>query len=332
MDIRNVRELKRFAGERVANAHDPKRIILIYTGLTFALSLLGMALDYVLGLQIDRMGGLSNMGTRTILSTLQSMLPIAQSVVGMCMNVGLLSSMMRIARGQYASPQGLRLGFDRFWVLLRSSVLQGLIYSGVLMGGVYIGIMVFMITPLSNGVMELLVPYLTDVSVLDASIVLEDAVYAEFAQLMVPGYLICGAVLAILGLPIVYSYRMVNYVIVDKPGKGALAALRESRKMMKGNRLQLLKLDICLWWYYVPMALATAVCYGDTILPLLGVELPFSADMSYFMFYGVYLVLTAVIYYLMLDRVSVAYALAYDAVKPEEKKDDGVVLGNIFQM
>ena len=34
----------------------------------------------------------------------------------------------------------------------------------------------------------------------------------------------------------------------------------------------------------------------------------------------------------MLDRVEVTYALAYDAVKPEEPKDNGVVLGNIFQM
>ena len=146
MNIRNTRELKRFAGERVAGARDGKRIVLIYTGLTIALSILGLVLDHVLGLQIDQMGGLSNMGTRTILSTVQTMLPMAQSVISMCLNVGFLSAMLRTARGQYASPQGLRLGFDRFWVLLRSSVLQGLIYSGVMMAGVYLGIMIFMIS------------------------------------------------------------------------------------------------------------------------------------------------------------------------------------------
>lgn len=332
MNIGNVRELKRFAGERVANAHDPKRIVLIYTGLTIALSLLGMAADYMLDLQIGKLGGLSNMGTRTVLSTFQSILPLAQSVLSMCLSVGFLSAMLRIARGQYASPQGLRLGFDRFWVLLRSTVIQGLIYSGVVIGGVYIGIMVFMISPLSRDVMELLTPYVTDVSVLNSAVVLEDAVYAQFSQLMWPGYLICGVVLAVLGLPIVYYYRMVNYVIIDKPAMGALAALRESKKMMRGNRLKLLKLDISMWWYYGALTLASVICYGDEILPMLGVALPFSPDVSFFLFYALYLAATAVIYYFMLDRVEVTYALAYDAVKPEEPKDNGVVLGNIFQM
>lgn len=332
MNIGNVRELKRFAGERVANAHDPKRIVLIYTGLTIALSLLGMAADYMLDLQIGKLGGLSNMGTRTVLSTFQSILPLAQSVLSMCLSVGFLSAMLRIARGQFASPQGLRLGFDRFWVLLRSSVIQGLIYSGVLIGGVYIGIMIFMISPLSGDVMELLAPYVTDVTVLDSAIVLEDAVYAQFFQLMWPAYLICGVVLAVLGLPIVYYYRMVNYVIIDKPAMGALAALRESKKMMRGNRLKLLKLDISMWWYYGALTLASVICYGDEILPMLGVALPFSPDVSFFLFYALYLAATAVIYYFMLDRVEVTYALAYDAVKPEEPKDNGVVLGNIFQM
>lgn len=332
MNIRNTRELKRFAGERVANAHDPKRIVLIYTGLTIALSLLGMAADYMLDLQIGKLGGLSNMGTRTVLSTFQSILPLAQSVLSMCLSVGFLSAMLRIARGQFASPKGLRLGFDRFWVLLRSSVIQGLIYSGVLIGGVYIGIMIFMISPLSRDVMELLAPYVTDVTVLDSAIVLEDAVYAQFSQLMWPAYLICGVVLAVLGLPIVYYYRMVNYVIIDKPAMGALAALRESKKMMRGNRLKLLKLDISMWWYYSALTLASVICYGDEILPMLGVALPFSPDVSFFLFYALYLAATAVIYYFMLDRVEVTYALAYDAVKPEEPKDNSVVLGNIFQM
>ena len=173
---------------------------------------------------------------------------------------------------------------------------------------------------------------MTDVSALNSQLVLEEAVYAQFAQLIWPAYLICGVILVLLALPIAYSYRMVNYVIIDKPAMGAMAALRESKRMMRGNRLQLLKLDVSLWWYYAAMTLATVVCYGDSLLLLMGVELPFSAEVGYFLFYALYLAVTALIYYLMLDRVEVTYALAYDAVKPEEKQDGGVVLGNIFQM
>ena len=37
-------------------------------------------------------------------------------------------------------------------------------------------------------------------------------------------------------------------------------------------------------------------------------------------------------YYFLRNRMEVTYALFYDGVKPEEKQETGVVLGNIFQM
>lgn len=332
MNIRNTRELKRFAAERLEHGRNTKRIVLIYAALSIGLSGLVTVVNYLLGLQVNQMGGLSQIGARTFLSTLQSVLPLVQSVVNLCLSVGFLAATLRIARGQYVSPQTLRLGFDRFWVLLRSTVLQGLIYTGVIFAGVYAGIMIYMLTPMSRSAMELLLPYVADVSILDSSIVLDEAVYAQFAQIIWPAYLICGIILAVLALPIAYSYRMVNYVIIDKPAMGAVAALRESKQMMRGNRLQLFKLDVSLWWYYAATMLATVVGYGDLFLPLFGITLPWSEDVSYFLFYGLYLALLFVIYYFLLDRLQVTYALAYDTLKPEEKQDSGVVLGNIFQM
>lgn len=332
MNIRNTKELKRFASERLANARDGKRIVLIYAGLIAALSLLLMALNYGMDLRMDQLGGLSNIGARTVLSTVQNVLPLAQSMVSTCLKVGFLAAMLRIARGQYVSPQTLRLGFDRFWVLLRCTLIRGMLYTAVVMLSVYLGIMIYLMTPMAKPVMEFLIPHLTDVSVLDATVVLEEAVYAQFAAMLWPAYLICGILLAVIGLPMLYSYRMTEYVIIDKPAMGAMAALRESKRMMRGNRVSLFKLDVSLWWYYGALLLASVIGYGDVILPLLGVELPFSPEVGYFLFYALYLAATTGVYYLLLDRVDVTYALAYDAVKPEEKQDGGVVLGNIFQM
>ena len=332
MNIRNTRELKRFAAERLEQAKDSKRIVLIYTGLILGLSVLVMLVNYVLDLQIDRLGGLSNMSTRATLSAVSSVLPMAQSVASTCLSVGFLAAMLRIARGQYVSPQTLRLGFDRFWVLLRCMVIKGLLYTSGIFLSVYAGISLYLVTPLANPVIEFLVPYLDGVSVMDSAVVLEDAVYNQFVTMLWPAYLLCGLLAAILLLPMVYSYRMSDYVIIDKPGLGALAAMRESRKMMRRNRIALFKLDVSLWWYYAALTLASVLGYGDAILPLLGVELPFSTEVGYFLFYALYLAASAGIYYLLLDRVDVTYALAYDALKPEEPKSEGVVLGNIFQM
>ena len=65
---------------------------------------------------------------------------------------------------------------------------------------------------------------------------------------------------------------------------------------------------------------------------MLGITLPWSADVSYFLFFALYLAAQFAIYYFLRNPVDVTYALAYDAIKPEEKQDGGVVLGNIFQM
>ena len=332
MNIRNRKELKHFAAERLENVKDSKRIVLIYTGLIMGLSVLVMAVNYVLDLRMDQLGGLSNMSARAALSALQGVLPLAQSMVSTCLSVGFLAAMLRIARGQYVSPQTLRLGFDRFWVLLRCTVIKGLLYTSGIFVSVYAGIMVYMMTPWASEMMEFLVPYLEDVPLIDATVVLEAAVYDQFAAMLWPAYLICGILAAVLLLPMVYSYRMAEYVIIDKPAYGAMMALRESKKMMRANRAALFKLDVSLWWYYGALTLASVLGYGDVILPLLGLELPVSDEVGYFLFYGLYLAATAVAYYFLLDRVDVTYALAYDTLKPEEPQNEGVVLGNIFQM
>lgn len=332
MDIRNTRELKTFAAQRVGGAPQEKRILLIYGGLTMGLALLTLAVRYVLSLQIDQLGGLSNLGTRTILSTLDSMLPLLQSLVVMCIELGYLAAMLRIARGQYASPQTLRLGFDRFWVLVRSSVIQGLVYAGVIIASVYLASMIFVMSPWGESFMELMTPIMAQTSLLSPDLVLYDATVAQLIPTMVPMFLILIVLVCALVIPISFRFRMANYVIIDKPGKGALFALGESRKMMKGNCLKLLKLDLSYWWYFLVLVAISCVGNLDLWLPLFGVDLPLSADAAYFMFYILYLLLQLAVYFFLRNRLEVTYALFYDSIKPEEPKANGVVLGNIFQM
>lgn len=333
MDIRNTKELKAFAGERLGNAREEKKIVLIYAGITIILSALVTLINYCLGLQIDRSGGLSNLGTRSLLSTVQTILPMAQALFLMCLDVGYLAAMLRVARGQYTSPQTLRLGFDRFWPLLRLSLLQGLIYFAICFVSVYIALMLFLITPLGKPFLDILLPLITESSLSgEAAMVLDDATYVLLESSMTPALVICGILFCVLSAPIFYQYRMANYVIIDRPAVGAIAAMRESRKMMKGSRFHLFRLDLSLWWYYAAMLVAVAVCYADIWLPMLGVTLPWSADVGYFLFYGLYLAAEFGIYYFIRNRAEVTYALAYDSLRPEEKNDGGVVLGNIFNM
>lgn len=333
MNIQNPKELQRFAAERLQNTREDKKIVAIYAAVVIGLSVLSSVLNYVLDLRIDQSGGLSNIGTRTALSTLQTMLPLIQSLVVMCVELGYMAAMLRIARGQYVSVKSLRLGFDRFWVILRATILQSIILMGISFASMYFGIMVYMMTPLSASAKELLMPLLSQTSLLDASITIPDAVYSQLMTALLPAFAICGLIFCIAGVPVLYQLRMTSYVIIDKPALGAMAAMRESKKMMRHNKLNLFKLDVSLWWFYLASVAASVVCYGDMILPMLGIELPMSADAAFFLFYGLYWVLEFAIFYFLRNRVDVTYALAYDSIRPQEKNQDGsVVLGNIFQM
>ncbi len=332
MNIRNPKEMKDFAAERVKVTPTAGKIAMIYAATVIGLSLVSAVLNYVLGLRIDQTGGLSNMGTRSVLSTLQTMLPLVQTMVVMCVELGYMAAMLRIARGQYTSPNTLRLGFDRFWVLLRYTVFEGLIFFGLGFGCVYAGTMLYVMTPLAQPVIELLAPVMGQTSLLDPTVVLTDALYDQLIRTLIPAFVICGLLYAVVAIPVMYRLRMSSYVIIDKPGIGALTAMRESRKMMRGNCVALFKLDIRLWWFFLAQAVASVLCYGDQILPMLGIALPFSEEVGFFLFYGAYWVAEFLIFCFLRNRVEVAYALAYDAIRPQEKQDGGVVLGNIFQM
>lgn len=333
MDIRNTRALKDTASQRLDQARDAGKIVLIYAGITLTVSLLVTLVNYTLDLQISKTGGLGSIGTRSVLATIQTVLPIVQMAAMMCLELGYLAAAMRIARGQYVSPQTLRAGMPRFWAMVRCGLLQALIFMGVGLLSFYLAMQIFLFTPLSNDAMRILMPLAGDSSVLSSgALILEEATQMQLTYAMLPMFVLMLVIFAVAATPLVYQYRMASYVLLDKPAYGALAALRESRGMMRRNRFKLFRLDLSLWWYYLLTALCACVCYGDQILPLLGVRFPFSDVTAFFLFYGAYLVLQFAVFLCFLNRVEVTYALAYDSLRPPEPKTEGVVLGNIFNM
>ena len=330
MDICNTSEIKAAALRRLTDAGQAKRIAAIYAGVTLGLSALVTILGLVLEAMMSGATGLGGMGRRTILSSIQSMLPWVVGLITMCVELGYQAAMLRVARGQYASPQTLRLGFDRFWVLLRCILLEGVILFAIAFGGIYIATMLFMLTPFSGRVMEVLSPVLENVTLLSPEMVLDESLYDQLMQAMIPAFVMCAIVVAAAAIPVLYRLRMARFVIIDKPGIGALAALRESRKMMKGNCLRLVKLDMSLWPYYIGCVFASLLCYGDVLLPMMGVRFPWSDTVSYYLFFALYLAVQFAVYYFLRNQAEVAYSIAYDSIRPKEPKTEGVALGSIF--
>ncbi|MBQ7801028.1 MAG: DUF975 family protein [Oscillospiraceae bacterium] len=333
MDITNRRAVRNRAAEALAaNPGDPKKLALIYGGSIALLGLLSSVISYAVGLRIDDTGGLANLGLRSILSTVQSVLPMAVSIIVLFLGFGYQSGALKMARRQDCPPATLLDGFRRFGPVLRLVLMQGVIYLGLLLAATYLGAQIFIMTPLANDYMDIMLPLLSSTSMLDSGVTLDAAMLESLSRALVPMLFIVLALFLAAATPILYQYRLSTYALFDDPGRGAIAAMRESRAMMRHNRFQLFKLDLGFWWYYLAEAAVMVVAYGDVLLPMVGITLPWSETVSYFLFYVLSLVLQTGLYYLFLNRVNVTYATVYEFLRPEPQEPTKVALGNIFEM
>ena len=333
MDIRNQRAVHNSAAESLANAAgQPKQTVLVYAGIICLMALLSAVISLILDNQIAETGGLSSMGLRSALSTVQSVLPILQLVVTTCLGLGYHVAVLNISRGRASAPQTLLEGFRRFGPLLRASLLQFAIYFAIAMVAMYLSIYIFLLLPVSDSFYEIMAPILNSTSILETGIAMDDATLVSATSALAPMMVIFLALFCLIFIPIYYQYRMVMFCVADEPRTGAMKALRDSRAMMRRNRFALFKLDLSFWWYYLLQALITVVCYGDVLLPMVGVTLPWSGTVSYFVFYVLALALQIVVYYFFMNRVNVTYATAYNALRPKPQEPAKVTLGNIFDL
>lgn len=302
MDIHDRAGLKFAAGESLAAAgSSPKKLVLVYAGASAALALLITGLDYYLEHQISDTGGLGGLGLRSILSTAQSVLPIAQALLIPFWDLGFKKGLLQLSRQEETAHGVLLEGFRRFGVSTRFLLLQIIIYMGIGFAGSYLGTQLFMFTPFAQPLFEVML----------SGSVEEAALTTALIQVQTPLLLFNLACFLLLCVPVMFRYRLAGFLLMDHPQNGALAALRGSRRIMKGNCLSLLRLDLSLWWFYAVELLLGLIAYADMLLPLVGIELPFSADAAYFISYIVALVLQLGWYYFSLARVQLTYAHAY---------------------
>lgn len=324
--------LKNRANNRLAAAKEPQKIALIYGAISLGTSLLVTAVRYGLANEISQTGGLRNMGLRSVLETADSVLPMLQMVLMMCLNLGFVAAMMRIARRQFASPKTLKAGAERFWVLLRSRILKGLIYTGMGFVTFYLALGLFMLSPLSNGFMAAAEPLVMSANFDPQMLVDQPEILDSLMPSLIPMLVIYAVLMGAGCLMIFYRYRLVDYLLIDNPRFGASYAMRQSQIFMRGNRMAMFKLDLSFWWYFLLELAASALLYSDVLLRLLHISLPFSDAVLFFGDVILSLGAEFALIWFFKNKLEVTYALAYDAIVPRAKPEEGAVLGNIFQM
>ena len=328
MVIQNYRDIRARAAKTLSyTPWDVKKQVLIFGLVPLGLSLLLTCLDLLLN-SLQSGSGIAGLQVYRVLSTASSSLWLAANIFNLFWSPGILYSALMILREQDPYPKGLLRGFRRWAPLLRYTVLLSLAAIALSIALVWFSSIIT--TPFVISVLESMPTTPTTEAEIYAFI---DAMPPEqMIRFMLPMLIVLFVLTLAILIPISYRLRLAEYRLMDEPKCGALMALLQSNRMMKGNCVAFFKLDLQFWWYYLAMLLATTVAYGDMILAMLGVSLPGPEMLWYFGFYVAYLGVLLAIYVLLRSRVEVTYALAYDAVKPEEKQDNGVVLGNIFQM
>lgn len=311
MAFRDRQGLKETARQRLLTAaYDPQKLILVFVGASAAVMLLVTGLNFLLNQQIAGTGGLGGVGTRAMLQTAMEMLQLAASLVTPFWTMGYLACVLRIVRGERFDLTDLLTGFRHFGPVLRLTLLYSGYFLMLAFLCFYPSMLVFSMTPFAAPLMEIMEPLVQT----GADIVPDDATLAAATDAMMPMMILYVLVFLAVAAPHFYRFRLAYFALLDDPKAGALAALGRSTLMMRGKRLDLLKLDVSFWWFYVLDGLTVALCYGDAILMWLGISLPIASDGAYFLFYVLYLAAQLGLYVWARNRVECTYAVGYDAL------------------
>ena len=320
--------LRASAGASLKQSHSPGRVILLHTGAVLLVSLLLTVADFLLNQQISATGGLDGMGLRSVLTTIQSLLRLTQLIILPFWQIGYTYYTLNVARGQTAGLPDLLEGFRRWAPILRLKALM--LGMGVLLAilSAHVTSFLFMLTPWAAPMMAKMEALLSDGNVTDE--VLAENILAISQDVMIPVLVIFGICFLAGFLYLFFRFRMAELWLMAHPDGGALAALRNSSILMRGNSKAIFKIDLHFWWFYILELLVTALCYGDVFLNALGMEMTTDAFGHYLIFFCLYIWAQMSLYWWKRNEVCVTYAHAYlelcpDPVETDDKEKDPVL-------
>ena len=319
MNIRDRRSLKAAAREILDTTPNHRRLALISAGVAGVLSLTVSLLSFLLDGQIAQTGGLSGIGLRGILSTLQSLLSMATGILLPFWSLGYIGATLKLSRKEVTQPSDLLSGFRRFGPALRLYLLQEIICIGIILLCIYVGGGLLSLTPLAAPLYEAMMPMMEQLS---AGVEPDAAMLETITGAMMPVMTVLLILSVAALIPVLYRFRMAQRILMDG-GCGARKALRDSSRMMRGNCLALFRLDLSFWWFYAARVLVLLLSYGDVLLSAAGLPLPVSEKAAYFLFYAAGLLGQFALFWYTQNYVYVTYAKVYDALRetpaPEKK-------------
>lgn len=316
MDTNDLRQLRTDAQRCLEKAPDHKRLVLISSGVTVGVTLLVALLDFLLEGGIAQTGGLGGMELRSLLETAQSLLSLALNLLLPFWAAGYTAATLGIAKGEAVGPRTLLTGLRRFGPLLRLQILTGLITFFVTFLCIQLSSLVLSFTPLAVPLYETMLPLMEQGSFDPAAV--DAATSQAILEAGLPMLVCMGALLLAVLIPVSYFLRLATVRLLDAPEQGARAAVAISIRLMRGNCMKLFRLDLGFWWFYLAQLLVLLLSWADALLPAMGIALPFSGNVSFFVFYALGLAAQLALFFFCRNRVEVTYARFYLALLPKD--------------
>lgn len=279
----------------------PGKVTAVYAGVVVGAAVILTVLQFLLTLPTPA-GGLSGMGTSAFLETLQTLLSLANSLLLPFWMAGLVFCAILWARGQSAQPRQLTQGLRRWGPLLRLYLLKGILLLPLLMVSGYVSSLLFVLTPLSQNLMEILEPLM---SAEDALTALSQLPTAQLFGAMLPLFVLMGVLMCVLFVAVMYRCRLADYLILSGATNSALFALGLSRQLLRGHVLEMLRLDLSFWWFYGASFVLNLLMF----LPV--VAFPDAQLGLTLVCYAVYLAGTFLLYWKARAGVETVYALYF---------------------
>ncbi len=273
MNILQPKYLKQTAASILSGtAPNYRKLVCIHAAVSLGVSLLLTVVDLLLSFAVSSASdGLSAMDNQILWETVRTVLSLGVTLVLPVWQLGILYTSVRVTRRQPTTPAHLTRGFHRLLPVALYYILMFGLITGTAVACSYAAMPLTTLLPLppelESAIMNLDEATLQDPQKLMASIDMGQLL-KSLTPVLILITVLYGAVLIYL----FYRFRFCTYLLLDEPRAGAIQTMTFSGRMTKGQKWNLFKLDLSFWWYYGLQLIISAVISAPVFLELSGMS------------------------------------------------------------
>ena len=305
MVIQNYKDIRSRAKKTLDyTPWDVKKLVLVFALVSWGVSFLLLGIDALLALGTEKAQGLSGLGVLSLLETASSALSLVFEIFNLFWLPGILYCGLMLLREQDPWPKGLLRGFKKWKSFVKLTILIYILIFALTM--VLAPVISILSLPFMGGFEEIL----ANMSENEADMVayVEALPADQLMRATMPMLIMAVVAVLAITIPLFYRARLVFLLLLDEEQLGVREAIRFSFKLTKGSCIQLFRLDLSFWWYYLLLALVNILPLGAELIGWSGTAATLGCS-------AVAAILGIGVYMLGLMKVNTANAVAYDHLR-----------------